>query len=126
ELLEDLLRLHVALVREPNEPVGIGRRPERLARRLRRSIAAHVGLENAAPRSRALRRPAVVDEHRVSELGAFTVPAAEGRPAGDDSAADAGPEREHHEIVDTTPGARAPLADRRRVRVVVQPDRQTE
>ena len=62
----------------------------------------------------------------MAELGALAVTAAKRRPAGDDTAADTRPEREHHEIVDAAPRARAPLADRRRVRVVLQPDRQAE
>ena len=70
-------------------------------------------------------RPAV-DDHDVAELRAHAVPAAEGRAAGDDPAADAGPEREHHEVVLASPGAGPPLADRGRVRVVVEPDRKPE
>ena len=79
-----------------------------------------------APATRALTRPAVVDDRHVAELGALAVAATKRRAAGDDTAADARPEREHHEIVDAASRAGAPLADRRRVRVVFQANRQTE
>ena len=104
----------------------VGRRAERLARSRSRRLAAHVRLEMTAPGARALTRPAAVDDHDVAELGAHAVPAAEGLAAGDDPAADAGPEREHHEVVLASAGARPPLADRGRVRVVVEPDRNAE
>ena len=67
-----------------------------------------------------------MDDHDVAELGALAVPAAKGLAAGDDPAADAGPEREHHEVVLAATGAGPPLADRGRVRVVVEPDRDAE
>ena len=123
DLLEQLLRLRVALVREPDEPVRVGRGAERLLRRRGRRAAAHVRLQVATTGARALARPAAVDDHDVAELRALAVPAAERPAAGDDAAADAGPEREHHEVVLASAGARAPLADRGRVRVVVEPDR---
>ena len=48
----------------------------------------------AAARARALARLAVLDDHHVAELG----PAAVEPAAGDDAAADAGAEREQHEL----------------------------
>ena len=76
--------------------------------------------------ARALARPPAVDDDDVAELRAEAVPAAERRAAGDDAAAHARPEREHHEVVLASPGACPPLADRGRVRVVVEPDREAE
>ena len=104
----------------------VGGRPERLLRSLGRCVAAHVCLEVAPPVARALAPPAVVDDDDVAELGALAVPAAEGLAAGDDPAADSGPEREHHEVVDAAPCARTPLPDRGGVRVILQADRLAE
>ena len=78
------------------------------------------------PGARALARPPVVDDDDVPELCPDAVPAAKRPAAGDDPTADARPEREHHEVVLSPPGAGAPLADRGRVRVVVEPHRDPE
>ena len=64
------LRLLVALVREPDEPVRVGRRAERLARGRGRGAARAVRLDVAAAGAGALARLAVVDDHDVAELGA--------------------------------------------------------
>jgi hypothetical protein len=79
-------------------------------------------LEMAAPAARALRP--VLDHHHVPELRACSRRAAIWLAAEDEAAADARAERQHDHVRDTPPGARLPFADRRRVRVVVEADRQ--
>ena len=116
----------VSLVREPDEAVRVRGGTERLLRRPRRGEARHVWLEVTAPGASPLTRPAVVDDDDVAELDTGAVRAAERAPLRDHAASEAGAEREHDEIVDATAGADPPLGDRRRVRIVVQPDRQLE
>ena len=123
---EDLARGLVALVREPDQPVRVRRRAERLLCARGRGQPGHVRLEMTAPAARALARPAVVDDHDVAELDALAVGAAERTAARDHAAAEAGAEREHHEVVVPAPDTGTPLADRRGVRVVVETDRQAE
>ena len=79
-----------------------------------------------ATAARALARPAVVDDDDVAELDAGAARAAERPAAGDDAAAEARAEREHHEVVDAAARAGTPLADRGGVRVVVEPVAQPE
>src|SRR5215470_2732501 len=104
----------------------VGRGTEALARSRACRTAADVRLQMAATGARTLTGPAVVDDDYVPELYTDAVTAAERLAAGDDAAADAGPEREHDQIVLASPGADLPLADRSRVRVVFEPDRDAE
>ena len=104
----------------------VGGRPERLLRCERRRRSGDVRLEMTAPAARALAGTAVVDDHDVAELDAGPVRAAKRLAARDDAAAEARAERQHHEVVHSTPDAGLPLADRRRIRVVVEPDGQAE
>src|SRR5581483_5582266 len=109
---EDLARGRVSLVREPDQPMGIRRGPERLLRRRRRSETGHVRLQMPTPVAGALTRPAVVDDHDVPELGTGSVRAAERLAVRNHAAAEPRTEREHHEILDAPSDTCAPLADR--------------
>ena len=96
DLGEDLERRRVALVGEPDEPVRVGRRPERLARELVGRLAGDVRLE--VPAAAAAAEDAVVDDHDVAELGAGADRAAVRPAAEDQPAADPGAEREHDHV----------------------------
>ena len=78
------------------------------------------------PRAGALARPAVVHDHHVAQLDAALRSRRGTAPAGDHAAAEPRAEREHHEVLHTATHPGPPLADRRRVRVVVEPDRKAE
>ena len=73
-----------------------------------------------APTARA--HVSILLDDDVPELG----PAAEEAAVDDDAAADAGAEREHHEVLRAAPGAAAPLGERGGARVVLDPDREPE
>src|SRR4051794_5346431 len=62
---------------------------------------------------------AVVREDHVAELGARAGGPAVHLPVEDQPAADAGSERQHHEVIRAAAGAEAPFGLRRGVRVVV-------
>ena len=64
---------HVALVREANEPVGVGGGAERLLRGRRRRHAGDVRLEVPAALAPPLAGPAVVDDDDVPKLDAIFV-----------------------------------------------------
>src|SRR5882724_3426254 len=70
----------------------------------------------------AVARIAVLDDHDVAELG----PAAEEPSVEDDTAADPGAQREHHQAPDVDPGAQAELGVCGSVRVVLDPDGEPE
>src|SRR5438128_998556 len=88
----------------PREPVG--------------RMAGAVRLDVTASRACALARFAVLDEHRVAELG----PAVEELAVDHDAAADTGSERQHHQIRAAASGAVRELRERGGVRVVLDPD----
>ena len=62
----------------------------------------------------------------MPELDTGSGRTAEGPPVGDHAATEPGSDREHHEVLHTATGPGAPFADRRRIRVVVEPNRQAE
>ena len=72
-------RLLVALVRDPHEPVRVGRGAERLLRGAVAAMPVTYGLEMPATAAGALTRQPVVDDHDVAELDA--APAAAERDA---------------------------------------------
>src|SRR5207302_10870961 len=84
--------------------------------------ARAVRLEVAATRARALTGDAVGDDHHVAELG----PRTEQTPGEDDPAADAGPERQHHEVARAATRAELELRVGGAARVVLDLDRQPE
>ena len=98
------------------------RRPEQLAREAVGGVARAVRLDVAAARAGALARLAVLDDHHVPDLG----PAAVELAVDDDPAADAGAERQQHEVVRAPPGAVRELGERRRAPVVDHADRHAE
>ena len=123
---QDLTRLGVALVREPDEPVGVGGWAEGLTRRRGRGEARDIGLEVPAAPAGSLAGAAVVDDHDVAELDAAAARAAKRSPARYDTAAEPGSHGQHDEVVDAAAGAGTPFADCGRVRVVVEARRQAE
>jgi hypothetical protein len=70
----------------------------------------------------AAARRAVEIDHDVAQLGAAPGGAAVRPPVEDQAAADAGAEREHDDVARAPCRPCLPLADRGRVRVVVDPD----
>src|SRR3954451_12646312 len=80
---KDLARLTVALVREPDQTVRVGRRAEGVLRRQRRGETGDIRLEMAVPAAGALAGTAFMDDHHVGELDARAAVAAEGGGARD-------------------------------------------
>ena len=119
---EDVARKLVAFLGQPDEPVSVSRRPERLLRQVRRGEAGDVRLEMAAPGARPLARHAVEDDHDVPELG----PAAEELPVDDGTAAAAGAEGEHDHRPRGASRAEVELGVGGGVRVVLDADGQAE
>ena len=99
------------------QPATDGRR----AGQLGEPRAGREALPAAAPPARA-RRAVGVDDH-VAELAGEPVGADDQPAGGDDAAADAGAERDHHQVVDAAPGADGPLGERRARGVVADRDR---
>ena len=124
DLGEELDRRRIALAREPNELMRVRVGPERLAGDRVRRGPGDVRLEVSAASAAA--REAVVDEDDVTELDAGTDRSAVGATAEDQTAADAGAEREHHHVARAATGTRHPLGDRGRIRVVLDRDGQAE
>ena len=94
-------------VHDPPQAPADGRRPRQLGEAGTRRVAL------PAPLAAAHARRAVGVDHHVAELaGEAVVP--DVQPAvGDDAAADAGPERDHHQVVDAARRALLPLGQRR-------------
>ena len=86
------------------------------------AVPGAVRLDVPAARARALARLAVLDDHHVPELG----PGAEELAVEDDAAADAGPERQRHEVGRAATRAELELGEGRAARVVLDLDRQVE
>src|SRR5205823_8800100 len=108
DLREDGASGRIILVGEPDEPVRVGRRPERLACGGRRSEPRHIRLEVAATGAGSLARPPVVDDHHMPELDTGSGRTAEGPPVGDHAATEPGSDREHPEVLHTPTGPGAP------------------
>src|SRR3954453_10602327 len=123
---KDLARLTVALVREPDQTVRVGRRAEGVLRRQRRGETGDIRLEMAVPAAGALAGTAFMDDHHVAELDARAAVTAEGAAARDPPAAEACPEREHHHVLYAASGAGPPFADRRGIGIVVEAHRKPE
>ena len=83
-------------------------------------------LEMAVALTGAAAGLAAVREHHVAELSRRADRTAIHLPVEDEPAADARAEGEHHHVARSASGADLPLGERRRVRVVVDPDRQRE
>jgi LCP family protein required for cell wall assembly len=120
--LEDRDRLRLAFAGKPHEPMCVDRGTELGLRELRRGGARDVRLEMSVSRAGALARNAAVLDHHVAELS----PAAEELAVDDDTPAATGSERQHHHRLDPSSRARVKLRVCRRVRVVLDPDRQRE
>lgn len=119
---ESGVRSRVTVARLPHEPVSVGALPPQLDRGPLGGFAGGDGLEMAAAVTVALTGRAVGYHHDVTQLGPPAVEAT----VEHDTASDTRPERNRNQVGRLPPGADAPLCERHRAAVVLDPDRNPE